>query len=156
MAAIPRSPRAQSPGGALNSTCVRPFAVSWSASTWAGCSYGNRYSTAWKPSCAAAAKRSRNGSSVYIRLRLAAKRGMETVQSTKAEVEEAKGGGRRIATTRSGRRRGGTPGGVVLRPDERTTQRHRLRDAIERRLRHAGAGHPHPAVVGQAGQDGPV
>src|SRR6187455_2266761 len=73
---MPRSPPAKSPGGALKSTCCRPLSCSALAIVVAGKSYGKRNSTARKPSRAAAAKRSRKACSVYIMLRLAAKRGI--------------------------------------------------------------------------------
>src|SRR3984957_14334655 len=73
---MPRSPAFQSPGGELKSTWRRPCSLSSAASVAAGYSYGKRYSTALKPSRAAAAKRSRKLCSVYIIVRLAAKRGI--------------------------------------------------------------------------------
>src|SRR5580704_17468968 len=72
--ASPRSPAAQSPGGALNSTWTRPFAFSHADNCCAGNSYGNKYSTPVKPSLAAAAKRSGKAYSPYMKLRFAAKR----------------------------------------------------------------------------------
>src|SRR3984957_17150745 len=75
-AAMPRSPAFQSPGGELKSTWRRPCSLSRAASVATGYSYGKRYSTAAKPSRASAAKRSRKLCSVYIIVKLAAKRGM--------------------------------------------------------------------------------
>src|SRR5665811_2192604 len=60
------------PGGALNSTSCRPCAFRSAFSPAAGQEYGDRSSTALKPSRAAASKRSGKASSVYIQLRLAA------------------------------------------------------------------------------------
>src|SRR3954470_20344738 len=75
-AANPFSPASQLPGGRLNSAWVRPLRCSRSPTTSAGWSYGNRNSTAVKPAFAAASKRSRNGTSLNIIVRLAAKRGI--------------------------------------------------------------------------------
>src|SRR2546429_5308875 len=50
----------------------------------AGCSYGKRYSTPLNPSRAAAAKRSRNGCSPYIIVRLAARLGMSPARAERA------------------------------------------------------------------------
>src|SRR3954447_261251 len=74
--AMPRSPRAQSPAGRLNSTCARPFFFSRAATTSGGWSYGPIYSTPLKPARAAASKRSRNSCSPKSIERLAEKRGM--------------------------------------------------------------------------------
>jgi len=52
---MPRSPLAKSPGGALKSTCSSRCSARSAASVAAGHSYGNRNSTALKPSLAAAA-----------------------------------------------------------------------------------------------------
>ena len=62
-AARPRSPPSQSPGETLNSTCFNPWSARRAFTSRASNAYGNRNSTASKPSRAAAAKRSRNGRS---------------------------------------------------------------------------------------------
>src|SRR5579863_2149768 len=76
MLATPRSPLPQSPGGMLNRAWVRPSPSSRLRSSAAGCSYGNRNSTPSKRALRAAAKRSRNGTSLNIMDRLAASRGI--------------------------------------------------------------------------------
>ncbi|AOG12615.1 hypothetical protein BSY240_4601 (plasmid) [Agrobacterium sp. RAC06] len=75
-AAMPRSPATQSPGGILKSACTKPAVSSRSATTSAGYSQGNRYSTALNQHSAAAAKRSRKSISVNIIDRLAANWGI--------------------------------------------------------------------------------
>src|SRR6476661_1443968 len=87
--AMPRSPPAKSPGGALKRTCCRPLSWSALAIVAAGKSYGKRNSTARKPSRAAAAKRSRKACSGYIMLRLAAKRGIAFLLSGSPAPAEA-------------------------------------------------------------------
>jgi hypothetical protein len=74
--ARPRSPAARSPGGALITTHSRPWRASRAAISFGGTSYANANSTAEKSACAAAAKRSRNGTSLNRKLRLADSRGM--------------------------------------------------------------------------------
>src|SRR5471032_2734314 len=74
--ATPRSPLAQSPAGKLNSTWVRPLASRCALISAELNSYGNRYSTPWKPASAAALKRARKSCSVNSMDRLAAKRGI--------------------------------------------------------------------------------
>ena len=74
--ALPRSPAAQLPAGRLCSTCVSFAALSFSATCAAGATYGKRYSTPVKPALAAAAKRSRNSTSLNMSVRFAQNFGM--------------------------------------------------------------------------------
>jgi hypothetical protein len=74
---MPRSPALQSPGGRLKSASVRELRSSRSIMAFSGYSYGKRNSTAVQPAPAATSKRSRNGHSLNMKLRLAAKRGID-------------------------------------------------------------------------------
>src|ERR1700722_11684484 len=131
MLAIPRSPFAQSPGGILNRTWVKPSPLRRSRSAAAEKSYGNRNSTPSNPARRAAAKRSRNGTSLNIIDRVAARRGMSGSPSPFGIYDSSQTAGTdallsarpKHATTDSGLHPGddpaGTPAGRTLQASDK-------------------------------------
>ena len=121
------------------STCCRPASASAAASVAAGNAYGNWHSTPVKPSAAAAAKRAGKAHSVYIRLRLAAKRGMAARfrgWAPGAGCRGARGRPRRTAPGRPGPGRP-SPGPAPCRPvaaPASAAHRHRPQRPLQRRL----------------------